>query len=80
MIIIGLSRFTVSISYSFKSYYGVEYAQTRFDELQQSGNYRNHGETVEINGFKADRGVFVDLTKNLGHNRIDVLKSYLRTK
>lgn len=60
--------------------YRVEYAQTRFDELQASGNYRSHGQDIEINGFKADTGVFIDLTKNLGHNRIDVLKSYLRTE
>lgn len=60
--------------------YRVEYAQTRFHELQQNGNYRQHGEIVEINGFRADKGVFIDLTKNLGHNRIDVLKSYLRTE
>lgn len=60
--------------------YRVEYAQTRFNELQQNGNYRKHGETVEINGFRADKGVFIDLTKNLGHNRIDVLRSYLRTE
>lgn len=60
--------------------YRVEYAQIRFNELQLSGDYRKHGEIVDVNGFKADKGVFIDLTKNLGHNRIDVLKSYLRTK
>lgn len=58
----------------------VKYAKVRFDELVENGNYRKYDEEVEVNGFKADKGVFVDLTKNLGHNRIDVLKSYLRNK
>lgn len=58
----------------------VAYAKDRFEQLQKSGNYRKYGDKVDINGYEADRGVFVDLTQNLGHNRIEVLKSYLRDK
>ncbi|WP_208560324.1 site-specific integrase [Marinilactibacillus kalidii] len=58
--------------------YRAEYAKDRFEQLQQTKNYKAVGILEDHNGFKADRSLFLDLARNLGHNRTDVISKYLR--
>lgn len=51
-----------------------EYAINKFEEL----NTGRDDEQLDINGYKGDKSAFEQVSKNLGHNRLDVLKSYFR--
>ncbi|MCC5890988.1 MAG: hypothetical protein JJU01_10475 [Alkalibacterium sp.] len=56
------------------------YAIERYDELKRSGAFKKEGATFEVNGFSGDRGLFREISRNLGHERVDtvLLGSYLR--
>ncbi|GLB46023.1 hypothetical protein WR164_00050 [Philodulcilactobacillus myokoensis] len=51
-----------------------EYAINRFEELN-TGKDNNQ---ININGYVGDKSAFEQVSKDLGHNRLDVLKSYFR--
>lgn len=61
--------------------YRAEYAIARYHELKRTGAYRTEGAEFEVNGFTGDRGLFREISRNLGHERVDttLLGSYLRT-
>lgn len=60
--------------------YRSEYAQAILEEIKASGHYKPEGHIMDVNGFKADRGAFRAVSRELGHNRasIDLLSSYFR--
>lgn len=60
--------------------YRSEYAQAILEEIKASGHYKPEGHIMDVNGFKADRGAFRAVSRQLGHNRasIDLLSSYFR--
>lgn len=59
-----------------------EYAIDRFNQLTESGQYKPKNEQFEVNGFSGDKGLFKDISRQLGHFRVDkeLLGSYLRTE
>lgn len=60
--------------------YRSEYANTYFEEVIKSGDYEHYGETATINDVMADKGAFLEVSKNLGHSRLYVMSSYIGSK
>lgn len=60
--------------------YRSEYAQAMLEEVKASGHYKREGYEMDVNGFKADRGAFREVSRQLGHNRasVELLASYFR--
>lgn len=54
-----------------------EYAVNRFNEVVNSGQFQG-GKVMSVNGFQATENEFLQVSRDLGHNRVDVLKNYLR--
>jgi site-specific recombinase XerC len=59
-----------------------KYAINRFNQLTESGRYKLENEQFEVNGFSGDKGLFREISRQMGHFRVDkeLLSSYLRTE
>lgn len=60
--------------------YRADYAQNLHRELTKSLKYHHHGVQFEVNAYSGDIGLFHEISKNLGHNRVDteLMGAYLR--